>query len=75
MVQVNDRFPYTVITLVDPGSFFTFPVWQAMQTQEISVIGLDDMFFGLVAKQGADISKVGRLGNLFGKRFLRIPLF
>lgn len=74
MVQVNDRFTYTVVTLIDSGSLFTSPIWQAMQTQEISVIGLDDMFFGFVTKQGADISKVGRLRNLFGKCFLRIAL-
>ena len=50
MVQVNDRLTYTVVTLIDSGSLFTFAIWQAMQTQEISVIGLDDMFFGFVTK-------------------------
>ena len=29
-----------------------------MQAQEVSITGLDDMFFGVVAEQGTDISKV-----------------
>lgn len=63
MVQISDLFADTAFALVNSNSFFASSIRQAMETQEISIICLDDVFLGFVAKQSADISEVRSLSD------------
>lgn len=62
-MQIDNLLPRTPLTLINPNPFLPLSIRQAMQTQEVSIVGLDDMLFSLVVEQRADIRKVGRLGN------------
>lgn len=75
MVQIYNWLAYTFFALVDSCALFASAIWQPVQTKEISVLGLHDMFFGFVAKQGADISEIRRLGNVRREFILVLAVF
>lgn len=62
-MQIDNLLPRTPFTLINPSPFFSLSIRQTMQTEEVSIVGLDDVLFSLVPEQRADIRKVGRLGN------------
>lgn len=75
MVKIDDWLANTALALVDSHALFAFAIWQPVQTKQVSVIGLHDVFFGFIAIQRADIGKIRRFRNLRGKVILVRAIF
>lgn len=59
MVEVNNTLLDALWTSVDLGVFLALAPCQPVQTKQISILGLYDVFFGGVSKRGAEVDKVG----------------
>lgn len=60
-MQVDDALLDAVRTGVDPRGLVVALPCQAVQAQQVAVLGLDDVLLGHVAVEGAELDKVARI--------------
>lgn len=66
MVHIHDPLLDAGRTAVDTGALLAFAVGKPMQAEQIAILGLDNVLLGLVAKQPAQLDKVGRVADRVG---------
>lgn len=62
-MEVHHSFSDAMFSTVDLFILFSSPPAKSMYTQQVSVFGLDDMFFGIVTKQCTEVDEVRGVTN------------
>lgn len=60
-MQISHFLLQATFSAVNPLVLFAFPPSQAMKTEKVTVLGLDDVFLSIVAEEFAEFHKIRRL--------------
>lgn len=63
MVQVQDALLDTLWSAVDSCILLPFPPCQPMESEQVAILSLYDVFFGGVSERGAEVDKVGGVAD------------
>lgn len=63
MVQIGDSLLDARGPVVDPLALLALSPLQPMNAEKVTIRGLDDVLFGFVPPEAAELDKVGRISD------------